>query len=135
MTGVIKTQAQLLAEMPIGGPAGGITPQQLQDFIVSIVPVGQTATSGPVTMTGTKLSVNNGTTSPITVTSPAAMIPWNVTYRVADAGQNCASYNITITLSTGVFLNAPGGASSSVVMNVNGMSLSWEFDGTNSVLV
>jgi hypothetical protein len=35
MTGTVSTWAQLLADFPIGGPAGGITPVDVQNFIVT----------------------------------------------------------------------------------------------------
>lgn len=53
MPGTVKTDAALLAEMPTGGPAGGIIPADLQDLIVSKLSVYPNVVSAAGTTQGT----------------------------------------------------------------------------------
>lgn len=126
MTDTPRSQAVLITAAA-DNTTGNYTNQNQRDFIVTVVPTGTTLTSGSsVTMTTTVLLVNKTSGSPTTVTLPASPIVFTQTYIVKDQKGDAATNNITLVPSSGLIEGA-----SSFVMNVNRMSVSLIFDGTN----
>lgn len=110
-----------------GQSVGSITPQALRDFIVTVVPAGQTLTSGAsVAMTATLLLVNKTSGSATAVTLPSSPVTFTQTYTVKDQKGDAGTNNITVTPSSGLI-----DGQSSFVMNVNYEAVSFVFDGAN----
>lgn len=126
-----RTAAFLLASEFQTGQSGTITSQSMRDFIVTVVPTGATLASGAsVTMSTAVLLVNKATGSATAVTLPPAPVVFTQTYIIKDQKGDAATNNITVTPSSGLIDGA-----SSFVMNINRMSISLIFDGTNWSLV
>ncbi len=88
---------------------------------------GATFTSGSsVTMTTNYLTINKTVGSATAVTLPVSPSTWTFVYIIKDQKGDCATNNITVTPSSGTIDGA-----ASFVMNVNRMSASFLFDGTN----
>lgn len=127
MSGTARTLSYLFNLFRPGQSTGSITAQDVEDFVATIVPDGATLTSGSsITMSTTILLINKTSGSATAVTLPVTPIILTQRYTIKDGKGDCATNNITITPSSGTVDNQ-----SSLVMNVNGMSVDLDFDGTN----
>lgn len=121
-----RSQAALITASA-DNTSGAWLNQNERDFIVTIVPTGQTLTSGAsITMSTTRLVINKTSGSATAVTLPVTPITWTQRYTIKDGKGDCATNNITVTPSSGTVDNQ-----SSLIMNRNGMSVDLDFDGTN----
>lgn len=131
MSGTARSLSFLLNLFRPGQGAGSINPQDVEDFIQTIVPSGATLTGGSsIVMTTTVLIVNKTSGSATAVTLPASPVAFTQTYTVKDGKGDAATNNITITPSSGLV-----DGSTSFIININFMSVSFLFDGTNYWLV
>lgn len=131
-TGTPRTQSFLLnSEFQDGQLPNSISPQDLRDFIVTVVPTGQVLTSGSsITMTTTYLGVNKTSGSPTTVTLPSFIPPFTQAATVKDMKGDASVNNITIVPPSGLI-----DGQSSFVISTNFGAPSFMPDGVNWSLV
>lgn len=130
MTDTPQTQAQLISASA-DNTTGNWTNQNERNFIVSVVPTIATMTSGAsITMSTTVLIVNKASGSPTAVTGPVSPIVGTQTYTLKDGKGDAGTNNITLTPTSGLIDNQ-----ASIILNINGMSISFVFDGTNMWVV
>jgi hypothetical protein len=129
VSGTQRSAAYFLGTVfPNGLSTNQITQVPLQDLTVSTVRTGAVLLSGAsVTQTTNYLVINKGTPSATAVLMIAASVPpFLMEYTVKDGGYNCATNNITLTPPSGLI-----DGKASFVMKINGMAVTYHFDGTN----
>jgi hypothetical protein len=128
MSGTQRAQAYFLGTaFPNGLPNNSITQTPLQDLIVTVVGTGAIMTSGSsITMSTNYLKINKTSGSATAVTLPTVAVPWINEYTIKDGKGDCATNPITLTPSSGLIDGA-----STFVMNINSLSVTLVFDGTN----
>jgi hypothetical protein len=79
-----------------------------------------------IVMSTNYLKINKTSGSATAVTLPTLTVPWVGEYTIKDGKGDCATNPITITPPSGLIDN-----SATFVMNVNSLSVTFVFDGTN----